>query len=487
MNMQVNTVADPAVDETDPVPLVVDLDGTLVNSDLLIESAFMVAHRSPHSLVKLPNWLRSGKATLKAELARRADLGIADLPYNEALITFLRAEKANGRTLILATASNEKYAHQVAEHLGLFDAVLASDARTNLSGQTKLDALRAHLDGGAFDYAADDDVDRVIWRHARKAVLVNADAKLTAHMRDESNLGDTFEREHADWRTWARALRIYQWAKNGLIFVPLLAAHELADVGTVAMALLAFIAYSLLASSVYLLNDLVDLGDDRQHPRKRERPFASGRLPILHGALAIPVLILAAFVIALFLPPLFWLVLATYYVLTLAYSLGLKQLALLDVLTLAGLYTLRIIAGGAATGIELSFWLLALSMSIFLSLAMAKRCTELLVMKEHSGDAPLGRGYVASDLPPLRSLGTAAGYTSVVVLALYINSPDITDHYSHPARIWLLCPVVLYWISRIWLTTLRGQMHDDPIVFAARDTGSRVCVLLGALIMFLAL
>ena len=468
-------------------PLVVDLDGTLVNSDLLVESAFVLAKRSPQSLLKLPGWLRGGKARLKAEIARRADLGIAELPYNEALIAYLRGQKETGRTLILATAANERYARAVADHLGLFDTVLASDDHTNLSGQAKLDALRAHLDGGAFDYAADDDVDTVIWRHARQAILVNANDRLIARTRDEFEIGATFHAEPADWRTWTRALRVHQWAKNALIFVPLLAAHQYADASMLVMAVLAFIAYSLLASSVYLLNDLVDLGDDRQHPRKRERPFACGRLPILHGVLAIPALLLAALVISLFLPPVFWLVLAAYYALTLAYSLGLKQLALIDVITLASLYTLRIIAGGAATGIDLSFWLLALSMSLFLSLAMAKRCTELQVMADHSGDAPLGRGYMATDLAPLRSLGTAAGYTAVVILALYINSPDITDHYTHPARIWLLCPVVLYWISRIWLKTLRGEMHDDPIVYAARDNGSRVCLLLGAAIMVLAL
>jgi 4-hydroxybenzoate polyprenyltransferase len=478
-----------SADNTDleDVPLVVDIDGTLVHSDLLVESAFVLAKNSPQSLLRLPGWLRAGKATLKAEIASRADLGIADLPYNRALIKYLQQEKAKGRRLILATAANEKYAHQVAEHLQLFDAVLASDAQTNLAGDKKLAAIRAEVGDEPFDYAADHEVDNAIWRHARKAVLVNASAKLERSARKSYEVGANFPPEKNDWRIWTKALRVHQWAKNALIFVPLLAAHQYADFSMIGAAVLAFIAYSLLASSVYILNDLVDLGDDRQHPRKCERPFASGRLPILQGVMAIPILLAAAVVIAAFLPPLFWLVLACYYALTLAYSLGLKQLALIDVLTLAALYTLRIIAGGAATGIPLSFWLLALSMSIFLSLAMAKRCTELLVMAEHSGDAPLGRGYVPGDLVPLRSLGTAAGYTAVVILALYINSPDITDHYTHPARIWVLCPVVLYWISRIWLKTLRGDMHDDPIVFAAKDNGSRACVLLGALIMLSAL
>lgn len=470
----------------DQPPLVVDLDNTLVNSDLLVESAFMLVQQRPQSLLKMPGWLQRGKATLKDQIAQRATLGIADLPYNEPLIDYLKAEKAKGRTLILATASNERYARQVADHLGLFDAVLASSADRNLSGQAKLDAIQTHVADGVFDYAGDHDEDRVIWRAARKAILVNASDKTDATVSEEADVEHRFARQQGGWRTWVRAMRVYQWAKNGLIFLPLLASHEWLSGVTLLQSLLAFVAYSLLASSVYLLNDLIDVGDDRRHPNKCRRPFAAGTLPVLQGVLAIPILLILAFLIALCLPPLFWAVLATYYGLTLAYSMSLKQLALLDVLTLAALYTLRIIAGGAATGIHLSFWLLALSMSLFLSLAMAKRCAELLMMNDHNGKAPLGRGYAPSDTSSLQSLGTAAGYASVVILALYINSADITDHYSHPARVWLLCPVVLYWISRIWLTTLRGQMTDDPIVFAARDTGSRLCILLGILIMLFA-
>ncbi|MDA3921061.1 MAG: UbiA family prenyltransferase [Salinisphaera sp.] len=468
-------------------PLAVDLDNTLVNSDLLVESAFVLARTRPQSLLKIPGWLRAGKSRLKAEIAHRADIGIADLPYNQPLIEFLEKQKATGRELILATSSNERYAHQVADHLHLFDTVLASTADVNLSGQAKLDAIQAHLGNDKpFDYAADHDEDRVIWRAARKAILVNASRATDGRVSHEADVEHRFTREQGGWRTWVRAMRVYQWAKNALIFVPILASHELMNVSTLVSAVLAFLAFSLLASSVYLLNDLIDVGDDRQHPNKCRRPFASGKLPVIQGVLAIPLLILAAVVIALFLPPLFWAVLLAYYLATLAYSIGLKQLALLDVLTLAGLYTLRIIAGGAATGIHLSFWLLALSMSMFLSLAMAKRCTELLLVANQDKQAPRGRGYVASDLAPLQSMGSAAGYASVVILALYINSPDITEHYSHPARIWLLCPVVLYWISRIWLKTLRGEMSDDPIVFAARDTGSRLCMIVGAVIMFMA-
>lgn len=465
--------------------LVVDLDGTLVHTDLLIESAFVLAREQPYNLLRLPAWLKRGKATLKDEIAARAQLDVAHLPYNRELVDFLTEEKQRGRRIVLATAANHRYAHQVAEHLELFDDVLASDAHTNLSGEDKLAAIRELLGETPFDYAADHDDDRAIWAAARETILVGAKPATDRWATSETRVSRRIERPASGVRTWIKAMRLYQWSKNVLIFVPLLASHELLNGHTLFAAVLAFIAYGALASSVYLLNDLVDLGDDRRHPNKRHRPFASGALPVAQGVAAIPVLLLIAAVIAAFLPPIFGGVLAIYYMVTLAYSMGLKRLALIDVLTLAILYTLRLIAGGAATGIPLSFWLLALSMSLFLSLAMAKRCAELILVQagQTSGG---GRGYAASDIEALRSLGTAAGYASVVVLALYINSPDITSHYQHPVFIWLLCPVVLYWISRIWLKTMRREMTDDPIVFAARDTGSRICIVLGAAIVIAA-
>ncbi|MES1937575.1 UbiA family prenyltransferase [Salinisphaera hydrothermalis] len=471
--------------EARDIALVVDLDGTLVQTDLLIESAFALARERPHHLLRMPGWLKRGKATLKDEIASRARLDVAHLPYNRELVDFLIEEKRAGRRLVLATAANHRYADQVAAHLDLFDDVLASDSRTNLSGEDKLAAIRELLGDAPFDYAADHDDDRAIWAAARETILVGAKPATDRWASSETRVGRRIERPQAGIRTWVKAMRLYQWSKNLLIFVPLLASHELLNGGTLVAGILAFIAYGVLASSVYLLNDLVDLADDRRHPNKRHRPFASGTLPVAHGVAAIPVLLLIAAVIAVFLPPLFGAVLAIYYIVTLAYSMGLKRLALIDVLTLAILYTLRLIAGGAATGIPLSFWLLALSMSLFLSLAMAKRCAELILVQSGQTSGG-GRGYAASDIEALRSLGTAAGYASVVILALYINSPDITNHYLHPVYIWLLCPVVLYWISRIWLKTMRREMTDDPIVFAARDTGSRICILLGVVIVIAA-
>lgn len=463
------------------VALVVDLDGTLVHTDLLIESAFMLARERPQDLIRLPGWLKRGKATLKEEIAARAELDVVHLPYNRELVDHLAAEKQRGRRLVLATAANHRYADQVAEHLQLFDDVLSSDAHTNLTGDNKLAAIRQRLGDAPFDYAADHDDDRPIWAAARETILVGAQPATDRWASNETTVSKRIPRQPGGLRTWVKAMRVYQWAKNLLIFVPLLASHQMAGGHALLAAVLAFIAYGALASSVYLLNDLIDLGDDRRHPNKRYRPLASGALPVAHGVLAIPILLLVAVVITLFLPPLFAAVLAIYYGVTLAYSLALKRIVLIDVLTLAALYTLRLIAGGVATGIPLSFWLLALSMSIFLSLAMAKRCAELRLMQAGETEGG-GRGYAASDLGALESLGTAAGYASVVILALYINSPDITHHYRHPTLFWLLCPVVLYWISRIWLQTMRGHMTDDPIVFAARDTGSRICVALGAVI-----
>ncbi|RJS92352.1 UbiA family prenyltransferase [Salinisphaera sp. Q1T1-3] len=467
--------------------LVVDLDGTLVHTDLLIESAFVLARERPRSLLKMPAWLCAGKATLKHEIASRAALDVGRLPYNRAFIAYLETEHAAGRRIVLATAADRRYAEAVAAHLSLFEAVLASDETTNLSGERKLAAIRAYLgDDTPFEYAADHSDDRVIWASAQGTLLVGADNGTRDWAERNVHVTESFDRPHRGIATWLRAMRLYQWAKNILIFVPLMATHSLVGIDTLAAACMAFLAYGLLASSVYLLNDLVDLSDDRQHPNKRFRPLASGALPLLHGIIAIPVLMATAALIALFLPPLFGAVLGMYYVLTLAYSMVLKRVALIDVVTLAALYTLRLIAGGVATGIHLSFWLLALSMSMFLSLAMAKRCTELLLVRS-GHTASLGRGYREADIETLKTLGTAAGYAAVVILALYINSPDITEQYDHPARVWLLCPVVLYWISRIWLMTMRGRMTDDPIVFAARDRASQICILLGGLIMIAAL
>jgi 4-hydroxybenzoate polyprenyltransferase len=288
-------------------------------------------------------------------------------------------------------------------------------------------------------------------------------------------------------RAFIRALRPHQWAKNALLLVPLLAAHHLTAPGALLNALLAVAAFCLCASSVYVTNDLLDLASDRAHHHKSQRPFASGDLSLLAGLIMAPALLGAAALIAAMLPERFILVFATYFVLTLAYSLFLKGRVVVDALILAGLYTLRVIAGAGAVTVALSFWLLLFSVFLFLSLAFVKRFAELDALRRRERLNAAGRGYTVEDLPILQSLGTAAGYLSVLVLALYINSPDIQSLYQRPKVIWMLCVLMIYWISRVWMMAQRGQMHDDPVVFALKDRISIGVALLGALTVLVAI
>jgi 4-hydroxybenzoate polyprenyltransferase len=276
--------------------------------------------------------------------------------------------------------------------------------------------------------------------------------------------------------------------KNALIFVPLLAAHQLNQPLQVLNGLLAFLFFGLCASSVYILNDLLDLTDDRHHQSKRNRPFASGRLSIRSGLVLVPLLLLGAFGgAALLLPWQFCAVLGAYYLLTLAYSLSLKRQMTLDVIVLAALYTSRILAGAAAFNLPLTFWILAFSMFMFLSLALVKRYAELREARlKDLKDKTRGRGYYPADLDMIASLGATSGHLAVMVLALYIHEGTTVALYSHPHVIWLACPLLLFWITRVWMLTHRGQMNDDPVVFAIRDRVSQLIGALFALVFWIA-
>ena len=463
-------------------PLCIDLDGTLLNSDVLLESAFAQLKQAPLSVLNWPRWLAEGKANLKAEIAKRVDLDTETLPYNQELLTFLREQKAQGRTLVLVTASHRQFAEPIARHLGLFDEVLATDGDHNLAGPHKAKVLVERYGERGFDYAGNAAIDLAVWKHARRAIVVNASASVAQQASTVCEVERVFKPPEKPWRPWVKGLRLYQWLKNALIFVPLAAGHAWDQPDKLLLALLAFLSFGLCASSVYLLNDLLDLASDRRHPRKCHRPFAAGKLPIAQGVAAIPILLMTAFGLSLLITPEFTTVLATYYVFTLVYSLRLKQSLMLDAIVLAGLYTLRIIAGAAAVQIMPSFWLLAFSMFLFLSLALVKRYSELWTMQERGELSARGRGYHVDDLGVLQSLGTAAGYLAVLVLALYVNSETSHELYGQPMVIWLLCPVLLYWISRVWLVTHRGEMHDDPILFALTDPHSRYMLLVCGLI-----
>ena len=447
----------------------VDLDGTLVRTDVLVESWFVLLKRNPLFAALAPLWLVHGKARLKHEIAQRADLEIQSLPYNMPFLDYLYDQHRQGRQLVLTTATNEKYANQVAQHFGIFESVMASDEQTNLSGEKKHRLLVQRFGVGGFDYAGNARSDLRVFPSARRAILVEPEPGVERVTKQVTEVVDVFRSDFTAPRAYLRALRPHQWLKNLLVFVPIAAAHRLGVPGLLEQAFLALVAFSLCASSVYLLNDLIDLQADRKHARKRQRPFASGAASVKVGLMLIPSLLMVSAVIAVWLSPAFLAVLAVYYVLTLSYSLWLKGKVMVDVLLLAALYTIRILAGAVAVSVTPSFWLLAFSMFLFLSLAMVKRYAELLDVMKTGSESAEGRGYQVVDLATVQTLGAAVGYCAVLVLALYMNSDDVRANYVHPEAIWLLCPLLLYWISRMWLRAGRGQMHDDPLVFALKD------------------
>lgn len=450
-------------------PIVVDLDGTLVRTDMLHESALRVMRDKPLHLLRIPYWLAGGKAVLKRKLASHTAFDPSSLPYNQDLLAWLQVQRASGRRLILCTASDRSIAEPIAEHIGLFDDVMASDGSSNLAGRNKAAALEARFGRGGFDYVGNASADLHVWQGARRAIVVNASERLARQAGKLCEVEKEFPSPAPGLQAVRRVLRAHQWLKNALLFVPLIAAHQIFDVQGWIGLLLAFVSFSLCASTVYIANDLFDLESDRAHPRKRGRPFASGTVPAWIGVVLAPVLFGASLLIGSLVGPdfVFWLL--VYFAVTCVYSWRLKQLVLVDCLTLAILYTLRIIAGEAAAGLPMSFWLLAFSVFLFLSLAFVKRYAELQLQILHGKGKLHGRGYSTDDAPLIQMLGVNTGVAAVVVLALYLNSEAVVAQYAKPELVWGAVPVMLFWVSWIWLQAHRGNMHDDPVVFAVKD------------------
>jgi 4-hydroxybenzoate polyprenyltransferase/phosphoserine phosphatase len=470
--------------QRESVPLCVDLDGTLLRCDSLVESLWRMLRTDPLLLFRMPRWIGRGRAWLKGEIANRVALDPAELPYNEELLEFLRARAAGGQPLYLVTATHIRPARTVATHLGLFAGVIATDGKRNLKGREKRDELVRRFGERGFDYAGDSSADLDVWPAAREAIVVNASASSARVARKLGDrAADVIESPRRSLPLVVlEAMRVRQWVKNLLVLLPVALAHRVLEPTPLFHALLAFLAFGLGASAVYVLNDLLDLEADRHHPVKRERPFAAGELPLQTGLVLVPLLVVPSLVIALVLPRSFLLVLLLYFVLTTAYSLVLKEIALVDVLLLASLYTLRIIAGAEATEVVVSEWLLAFSMFIFLSLAALKRYAELRRLRsEDSAETKVkGRGYLAGDLELMVPMGMCSGYLAVLVLALYISSDSVAPLYSRPVLLWFVCPLMLYWISRVWFLAHRGQVEDDPLSFAVRDRTTWVVALLSA-------
>lgn len=463
------------------VPLAVDLDGTLIATDLLWEGLFLLLRQNPLAIFLVPIWLLGGPARLKQEIARRVDLDPASLPYRDELLTRLRAEKAAGRSVVLATGTPLRFAEAIAGYLGVFDAVIATDGASNLTCVRKRQKLIDMYGDGGFDYAGNSKHDVSVFEAARSAIVVAPDRK--AARWHAAHGGELIPAPQRSWRTVAKMLRVHQWLKNSLIVVPMALAHEYFNPWMLWSCLLAFISFSTAASAIYIINDFFDLALDRKHPTKRNRPLASGVIPVPFGMAAIAILLPVSFLLALLLPGSFMVVLVVYLLATTAYSFSIKRMLLLDVLMLAGLYTMRILAGTAATGVDVSFWLLAFSLFFFLSLALVKRYVELRGADLEEGEKIAGRGYRAEDQDIVAQAGMASAFSAVLVLALYIDSDAVKEQYTHPWLIWPVAPIVLYMAMRVWILARRDQMHDDPVVFIISDWRSQLMALVGAILM----
>ncbi len=468
-----------------PVPnvLCADVDGTIILTDLLYESFLAAVKIDLTVLFRAPLWCMSGRAELKAQLATRSNLSVTNIPLNGPVINYLKGEAAKGRKVVLASASHKSLVDKLADRLDFVSEVLGTEGVENLKGELKAAALVTRFGEGGFEYAGDSSADIAVWKRAGAVTVVTRSLSFSEKITAEFPQALVFMSPSLSGLTLFRALRVYQWLKNILVFLPILLAHRWSDIGALGAAVAALVSFSLCASGVYILNDLLDLDADREHYRKRRRPFASGELPIPIGFALSPVLFVTSFVIAGLVSFQFSLVLALYFVLTTAYSFRLKQIVLIDIILLAILYTVRIIGGGVASHVAVSQWLLGISMFTFFSLACVKRFSELLVLRNKNERSTRGRGYVVDDMEQIAMFGSSSAYIAVLVLALYVSSKEVVELYRTPAIIWLGCPLMLYWVSRVWLLARRGRVHDDPLVFAMRDKVTYVVGIIAIVIL----
>lgn len=453
--------------DTAAIPLYVDLEGALLRTSVLLETLLAAIRLRPYILFLLPLWALRGGNHLRQKLADIARPTVENIPCHTGLLEYLKNQHAAGRKIVLVTR-DQRFAADLAAQTGLPDAILALDTA---AAADPARARRIASDaGGAFAYASRQGRDPSTWQAAQSGVVIDAGPLAGRPARVEQ----IFPPVPIRVRSYLKAVRVYQWLKNVLIFVPMLTSHLWVGSDAWVKAINAFVALSLCASSIYILNDLFDLASDRKHPRKRNRPFASGAVPISHGLVLAPLLLAAGLVAAALGGTNLLLITVAYVFITTLYSLFLKTFVLADVITLAGLYTIRVIAGAIAIKVVVSFWLLAFSMSLFVSLALIKRCAELMVLGSMNFSKSSGRDYRVEDLPVLQSMGVASGFAAVLVLALYINDPDTLSVYAHPQLLWLVCCTMLYWITRMWIKTTRREMHDDPLLYAIRDWNSLV-------------
>lgn len=471
---------DDRTDARSDIPLVVDLDGTLFKVDTLHEALVHLFSRNPiqamRSLFIIP---KHGRAAFKAAIADHVLPDAATIPRDDAVYSAIQQAKAKGRKVYLATAADRRFADAVAKSLGGFDGVFASENGVNLKGKEKAECLIAAFGTGGFDYIGNDVADIPVWQVARTSLVSGAPLRFVERLRSRFPDLIALTVRQRTILPYFLALRPHQWLKNGLIILPAIAAHAF-GVNDLFAALIAVLSFSLAASCVYLLNDMLDLPHDRAHPKKRHRSLAAGAIPLSHAIFIATAAAILSFALALILPTIFAAVLVTYIGASITYSLYLKRKLMIDVVALAGLYGIRVLAGGAATGIVLSHWLVGFCFFIFLSLALVKRMAEMIALPPATDNTIKGRGYRREDLQTVSGLAAASGLVAVLVLALYINSIEVRGLYHYPELLWGICIILVYWLGRVYFLTGRGEMHQDPVIFAATD---RISLLTGILVV----
>ncbi|OOZ39392.1 4-hydroxybenzoate polyprenyltransferase [Solemya pervernicosa gill symbiont] len=465
-------------------PLVVDLDGTLTPTDTLLESILLQIKASPFTLFLFPFWLLLGRAHFKRKIANNITLPAELLPYNQELLNYLKQQKRIGRKLILATAAHESIASKVSAHLKIFDQVLSTNLNVNLKGKNKLSAIRNAV-GNDFSYAGDSPADLPIWESAKTAIFVNLKNKHKDQLSESVIIEREFHIPGPTLVAWIKAIRLHQWTKNILLFIPLLTSFSFIDAEKSASAIIGFLAFSLLASGTYIFNDLWDISSDRQHPTKNNRPFASAQLSIISGIILAATLVTAGIVTGSYLSSDFTLVLILYLALTSLYSFFIKESFLFDAFTLSILYTMRIIAGAVAIGVDTSPWLLTFSLFIFFSLALVKRCSELKSIQDTDREQIIGRSYCTKDLGAIFTLGVGTAISSVIIFGLFILSDNTQERYQSPHLLWLAVLGLCYWLSLIWIKTAHGEMNDDPLIFVFSNIRSLITIILIAAILII--
>ena len=467
----------------DKTPLCVDLDGTLIKLDTLHQAVLLLIRQKPSTLFLLPQWIRKGRAFTKNEVARRQSLNVENLPYNNKLLSYIKSEKNKGRTIILVTASNYRTAEAVSKHLGCFDEVLSSSESMNLFGSVKRDILKEKY--STFDYAGDSISDLPVWAASRKKILVNPSRKTLKKQSSDLVIVD----KDPVSQSIPKTLRVHQWIKNFLLFLPILLAHQLNKTFLITDAVFAFLAFSLAASAIYIINDLFDLEADQSHPRKKYRPFAAGNIQIIQGVFFSPLLLIGSIILSSFLPVSFLYIIFLYILLTSLYSVYFKQLFGWDVILLTILYNMRIIAGGSVTNTPISVWLLIFSILFFLALALVKRCIELKELSSNyrSNTNQRGRGYKVTHYNLLYKVGVITSISSIIVLVGYLLSNKVIQLYQFPFYLWLIIPLVAYWFLRLWKRVTQGNLHDDPLVFAITDIQTYITGILTILLVYFAL